>query len=134
MAAQKDKPTSKPRAPKLTDAEQVTEFMDKLGHPLKAEIEAVRNIIRNANPKISERIKWNAPSYYTSADLLTFNPRSLKNVHLVFHHIAIVQVQSPLLEGDYKDRRMVYFTDMQDIEGKKSELERILNEYVQLAG
>jgi uncharacterized protein YdhG (YjbR/CyaY superfamily) len=133
MSAQKDKPASKPRAKKLTDAEQVAEFMDKLEHPLKAEIEAVRNIIRNANPKISERIKWNAPSYYTSADLLTFNPRSQKNVHLVFHHIAIVQVKSSLLEGDYKDRRMVYLTDMQDIEGKKAELERILNQYIELA-
>jgi uncharacterized protein YdhG (YjbR/CyaY superfamily) len=129
-----DKPALKPRVKKLTDAEQVAEFMSKLEHPLKAEIEAVRAIIQNANPKISERIKWNAPSYYTSTDLLTFNPRSLKNVHLVFHHIAIVQVQSALLEGEYKDRRMVYFADMLDVESKKAELVRILNEYVQLAG
>jgi hypothetical protein len=134
MASQENKPAPKPRAKKLTDAEQVAEFMDKLEHPLKAEIEAVRAIIRNANPKISERIKWNAPSYYTTTDLLTFNPRSLKNVHLVFHHIAIVQVKSALLEGEYKDRRMVYFTDMQDIERKKAELMRILNEYIDLAG
>ncbi|MEO6286215.1 MAG: DUF1801 domain-containing protein [Dyadobacter sp.] len=129
-----DKPASKPRAKKLTDTEQVAEFMSKLEHPLKVEIEAVRQIILNADPKISERIKWNAPSYYTTADLLTFNPRSQKNVHLVFHHVTIVQIKSALLEGDYKDRRMVYFTDMQDIENKKTELERILNEYVQLAG
>lgn len=45
---------------------------------------------------------------------------------------AIVQVQSELLEGDYKDRRMTYFHNMADVEAKKAELERIMKAYVQL--
>jgi len=122
----------KARPQKLSEAEQVAAYMDQLQHPLKAEIEAVRNIIKNANTAIKERIKWNAPSYYTSTDLLTFNPRLQTKVHLVFHHIAIVQIASDLLEGDYKDRRMMYFTDMADVEAKKAVLENILNEYVKL--
>ena len=43
--------------------EQVNEYMKKLEHPLKAEIEATRAIIKNSKSKISERIKWNAPSF-----------------------------------------------------------------------
>jgi len=132
MSPKESKATGKVVRKKSNDAEQVSSFMDQLEHPLKAEIEAVRQIIKNADLEISERIKWNAPSYYTSADLLTFNPRMTGKVHLVFHHIAIVQIKSPLLEGDYKDRRMMYFTDMKDVEEKRPELERILKEYVSL--
>ena len=117
---------------KLTDAEQVTDWMNKLEHPLKAEIDAVRNIIKESNKVIKERIKWNAPSYYSSEDLVTFNHRSAKHVHLVFHHPAIVNVKSPLLEGDYKDRRMLYLPDMKAVKENKNELQRIMNDLLQL--
>lgn len=110
--------------------DEVNEYMNKLEHPLKAEMEAVRTIIKGANKKISERIKWNAPSYYYKEDLVTFNHRATKQVHLVFHHAAIVKIISPLLEGDYKDRRMTYFKTMAEVKANKKELEKIMNELV----
>lgn len=125
--------TKKAAKTKLTDEQHVTEYMTKLEHPLKAEIEAARSIIKNANSKISERIKWNAPSYYTNTDLVTFNHRDQKRVHLVFHHPAVVQIKSPLLEGTYKDRRMLYLGDMAALKANKKELERIINDLVLLA-
>ena len=78
------------------DAEKVEEYMNKLEHPLKAEIEAVRAIIRNANSKLSERIKWKPPSYYYKEDLVTLNHRATTHVHLVFHHPEIVNIKSNL--------------------------------------
>lgn len=116
---------------KQSDDEKVIEYMEKLEHPLKIEINLLRSIIKGANEKISERIKWAAPSYYYKKDLVTFNHRSVKKVHLVFHNEAIVKIDSALLEGDYKDRRMAYFKDIQDIESNKKELERIINFLVQ---
>jgi len=118
--------------PKLTDAEKVTAYMQQLQHPLKAEINAVRDIILNANNKIAERIKWNAPSYYYQEDLVTFNPRAQQHVHLVFHHPAIVTIQSELLKGDYKDRRMAYFTTMAAVEANKPVLESIINQLLKV--
>lgn len=112
------------------DVAKVNEYMDKLEHPLKAEIELLRTIIKDANPKISERIKWNAPSYYYKEDLVTFNPRATNHVHIVFHHEAIVKIHSKLLEGDYKDRRMVYLRNMEEVKATKKELERIMNALV----
>ena len=111
-----------------TDAEIVAQFMQVLHHPLKAEIEAVRQIILGANPEIKERIKWNAPSYYTTEDLVTFNPRTPKFVHLVFHHKEIVNITSPLLQGNYKDRRMMYLHTMQEVKENKKELQKIMND------
>ncbi len=122
----------KVRAVKLTNAELVANYMDQLDHPLQAEIEAVRTIIKNASSQINERIKWNAPSYYYQEDLLTFNLRAQQHVHLVFHHPAIVHIQAAILEGDYKDRRMVYFKNMAEIEHRKSELERVVQALVML--
>ena len=110
---------------KLTDADKVHEYMTGLRHPLKAEMEAVRLIIKNADKRISERIKWKAPSYYYKEDMVTFNGWATKNVHLVFHHPFIVKIKSALLEGDYKNRRMMYLFDMADVRKKKKELEKI---------
>jgi hypothetical protein len=107
---------------KPTDEELVNDWMNKLEHPLKAEINAVRKIIKESNSNINERIKWNAPSYYSKEDIVTFN------------HPTIVKIKSALLEGDYKDRRMLYLPDMKAVKANKKELQRIINESVQLIG
>ncbi len=52
-------------------------------------------------------------------DLVTFNPRATKHVHLVFHNIAIVNIKDNLLEGDYKDRRMVYMQNTKEVMDNK---------------
>ena len=111
----------------------VDAFMQKLDHPFKAEVEALRKIIRSASSEITEQIKWNAPSYsYRGEYLVTFNLREEKRIHLVFHNPMIARIKSPLLEGDYVDRRMTYFSDMQDIKAKKVELVQILKQLLKL--
>ena len=115
-----------------TDEEKVLLYMNSLKHPLKSEMEAVRNIIKKADARINERIKWNAPSYYYKDDMVTFNAWAKDNVHLVFHHPFIVKIKSPSLEGDYDSRRMMYFNDMKEVKKKKSELQRIIRELIKM--
>ena len=43
--------------------ETVDEYMAALDHPFKAEVEALRAIIKGVNPNITEQVKWNSPSY-----------------------------------------------------------------------
>lgn len=117
--------------PKVTDAQQVADYMQALQHPLKPEIEAVRAIIKGAGSQIKERIKWNAPSYYHTHDFVTFNLRSPEQVHLVFHYAPVVHIVSSLLQGDYKDRRMVYFRNMAEVENRKAELQFIVRQLLQ---
>ena len=101
--------------------DEVNVFMTQLDHPLKDEIEAVRAIIKS-NKKIAERIKWNAPSFFYTDDLATIHVKAKQHVHLIFHHPAIVKIKSDLLEGDYKDRRMMYFENMDEVKARKKEL------------
>jgi hypothetical protein len=79
----------------------------------------------------SQNVLSGMHSVYYREDLVTLNPRATKHVHLVFHHPTIVNIQSGLSEGDYKDRRMAYFTDMTNVQSKKKELKRIINELVE---
>ena len=135
----KTNPVSVTKPAKRSDAESVNEHMKKLKHPLKKEIEATRIIVKKISNAINERIKWNAPSYYlkiggSEVDFLTFNHYKDKFVLLVFHHPAIVKVRSSLLEGDYKDRRLIYFDSMKAIETNKKELIRIISEPSDLIG
>lgn len=110
------------------DAEKVARYMDAFTHPLKKEMEAVREIIKNSNAGIGERIKWNAPSYYYIDDIVTFGPIKSDKILLVFHHPFIEKVRSKILAGDYKGRRLVYLDSMKAIRANKKELERIINE------
>jgi hypothetical protein len=99
---------------------------------VRKEIDAVRKLIKKASPALNERIKWNAPSYYTSADLLTFGPYKNKRILLVFHHPAIVKIKSPLLEGTYKDRRLIYFNSSKEAVKQEKELTRILLQLLEI--
>jgi hypothetical protein len=112
---------------------EVDTFMQNLEHPFKAEVEALRKIVRSASSEITEQIKWKAPSYsYRGEYLVTFNLRDIKRIHLVFHNPMISKIKSPLLEGDYADRRMAYFSDMKEIRAKKAELVQVLKQLVKL--
>ncbi|MBI5933218.1 MAG: DUF1801 domain-containing protein [Chloroflexi bacterium] len=114
-------------------ADAVDEFLRELSHPLKAEVEAVRSIIKSVNKNVNEEIKWKAPSFnYKGEYLVTFNLRDTRRIHLVFHHPKIALVKSKLLEGDYVDRRMTYFADMQDVKAKKPLLEKALRDLIKL--
>jgi|CXWL01.1.fsa_nt_gi uncharacterized protein YdhG (YjbR/CyaY superfamily) len=117
----------------VSRTDKVDEFLENLSHPLKAEIEAVRSIIKGVNKDINEEIKWRAPSFnYKGEYLVTFNLWEEKRIHLVFHNPQISQVKSDLLEGDYKDRRMAYFADMKDVKAKKPMLEKVLKHLIKL--
>ena len=96
-------------------------------------LDTLRKIIKRTNKEITEQIKWNAPSYaYRGEYLVTFNLRETKRVHLVFHNPMVPKVKSHLLEGDYVDRRMTYFSNMKDIKVNEAELEKVLKQLVKL--
>jgi len=127
-----DAPKKKKGSP-FSRTDKVDEFLENLSHPLKAEVEAVRAIIKGVNKDINEEIKWKAPSFNFKGEyLVTFNLREEKRVHLVFHNPMIAKVKSELLEGDYVDRRMAYFADMKDVKAKKALLEKALKDLIKL--
>ncbi len=115
-------------SPAAKEAAQVTAWLEKQEPAVRKEINAVRKLIKKAAPSLNERIKWNAPSYYTTVDLFTFGPYRNNRILLVFHHPGIVKIKSPLLEGTFKDRRLVYFNNSKEAAKQEKELSGIIQQ------
>jgi hypothetical protein len=116
----------------MAKAPTVAEYMAALKHPLKAEVQALREIIQGVNSQITEQIKWNAPSFSYKGYLATMNLHEQNVVRLVFHNGAILDQSSGILEGDYVDRRLVYFKDMVEVKAKKPALVKAIKEWIKL--
>lgn len=69
----------------------VVAFLQRLDHPLKKEIVAVRAIVLGADASIREGVKWNAPSFRTTDYFATTHLRSTDTLQLVFHRGAKVK-------------------------------------------
>ena len=120
---------------KARSKETVDELLAKADHPLANEVQAVRDLIKGVDSDIREEWKWNAPSFSYEGDyLVTFSLWEKQRIHLVFHNAEVVNIESPLLEGDYPRRRMAYFSDAADIEAKRPELERVIRALLRLNG
>jgi hypothetical protein len=125
----------------MKKTEEVSEFIKGLQHPLKPEIEAVRQIILGANDRIREEIKWNAPSFYVEEHFATFNLRARDFVQVILHRGAKVQsakaelfeIEDPsgLLEWLAKDRGTIKFHGLSDVASKRAAFEGIINRWIE---
>jgi hypothetical protein len=120
--------------PLHNDRSAVEAYFREIDHPFKAEMEAVRAIILGVSDKISERIKWNAPSFFYKEDLGAFNPRATEYAHLIllFPGGAGMDDKSTLLEGNHKDRREAKFHSLDDVKAKKRALEKLVKNWIGL--
>jgi hypothetical protein len=116
----------------MNNTKKVDEFIAKLDHPLKAELEAVRSIIVNANPKIEEDIKWGGPSFLYKEDLATFNPRIKNYVALIFHKGSLINVKSDFLEEATKGKVYAKFYSMDQVTANQELIEKMVNAWVEL--
>ncbi len=70
----------------------VDRFVASLAHPLRDVVVALRSAILRADPRVTERIKWKAPSFgYAGDDRVTMNLHRPDQVQLVFHRGAKVR-------------------------------------------
>ncbi|WP_089684002.1 DUF1801 domain-containing protein [Catalinimonas alkaloidigena] len=116
---------------------EVTEFLDTLHHPLRKEIELLREIILEAGSSLSENIKWNGPNYSVDdQDRITMRVHPPKQLQLIFHCGAkkqeqpkerIIQTDSNLITWKENDRAVVTFKNMFEIKNGKTDLSSIVN-------
>lgn len=117
-------------------SEEVTLFLDKQDHPLRAEIEHLRNCILNTQDDLMENIKWNSPNYsFKNEDRITMRIQPPKQIQLVFHCGAKVREQpkNKLIENDFgllvwkeNNRAIASFKNMEDIKTREDNLAKII--------
>jgi len=108
--------------------------MFDLEHPLKAEVQQLREIVLGANSAIEERIKWRSPSFHSNGvDLGAFElrPRDFVRLVLVFP-FGVVDDPTGLMLGSWSDRRELRFTSLDDVAAKRPALESVVNSWVAL--
>jgi uncharacterized protein YdeI (YjbR/CyaY-like superfamily) len=111
---------------------QVDEFMAKLDHPLKSELQRVREIILATDDKMTEVIKWGGPTFVYKGNLATLTPRTKRFVSLFFQTGVTISDGHGILEGDAKEVRVARFHDMKDIEEKEEALKAVVCEWIRL--
>ena len=116
----------------MNNTKKVDEFLSKLEHPLKAELEAVRSIIVKANSKMEEDVKWGGPSFFYKQDLATFNPRIKNYVALIFHKGELLDIKSDFLEEATKGKVYAKFYSMEDVTANKELIEKMVNSWIEL--
>jgi hypothetical protein len=121
----------------------VTSFLDEQNHPLRKEIETLRELILSSNKNLSENIKWNGPNYcLDEEDRVTMKIQPPKNIQLIFHCGAKVKVQpkEKLVKEDFglliwkgNDRAVATFKSMQEIDNSKKPIQTIISEWLKMA-
>ncbi len=104
----------------------VDEWFAGYDNPMKEVVQAVREVILAADPRIEETIKWQAPTFVYRGNLASFFPKSKKHASLMFHKGKFIPGDFPNLEGDGKEARSMKFTDLADLAAKKDELTAIV--------
>ena len=104
----------------------VNKWFANYDNPMKELVQAVREVILAADPRIEETIKWQAPTFVYRGNLASFFPKSKKHASLMFHKGKTIPGDFPNLEGDGKEARSMKFFDFDDLESKKDELAAIV--------
>jgi hypothetical protein len=107
-------------------ANDVDAWMAKYDNPQKSLVEAVRQTVLKADKRMTETIKWQAPTFIYKGNLASFYPKSKAHVSLMFHTGAQIPGDFPSLEGTGEVSRVMKFIDAADLRSKTPELKRLV--------
>ena len=117
----------------------VDAYLENLEHRHKPAIQTLRRLINDAVPGLTERIKWNAPSFGPGEDdRITMRLHPGDRLQLILHRGAkaaaddLFRFEDPdkLIAWAAPDRGVVTFTDADDLKAKSVALTEILRRWV----
>jgi hypothetical protein len=111
---------------------EVDTFVSELGHPLESAINAVRDIVLGVDARIIETIKWKSPTFVFDENIASIEPRSKKQVSVLFHQGAKLPGKHPALEGGGGTVRYLRFADESDVRRKRKDLENAIRAWIAL--
>jgi hypothetical protein len=109
---------------------EVQAWFETYDNPQKDLVRAVRSIVLDADSRMSEAIKWKAPTFMFRGNLASFYPRSTKHVALMFHTGASLPDPTGLLDGEGGTSRVARFADAEDLAAKADALRDLVRAWV----
>ncbi len=121
-------------------ASDVDAFFSTLKHPHTDALRAVSQVILDADPKITEGIKWNVPSFQTTEYFATLHVRTKKGIGVILHFgakkragltaRAEIKDATSALAWLADDRAVVAFADLKDVKAKKPAFTAIIRQWI----
>ncbi len=110
-------------------SQDVDDWFALKDHPQEEPMQRVRQIILEADPRVTETIKWQTPTFMFEGNIASFNPA--KNfVSLLFHRGAEIPGTHPRLVGDGKLTRTMRFVDIDEVNTAAEELQRVIRSWI----
>jgi hypothetical protein len=104
---------------------EVDDWFAAKQHPLTDAMERARALILDADPRVTESIKWQTPTFAFRGNIVSFNPAK-QQVSLLFHRGAEIPGDFPRLAGDGRLVRTVRFADVGEVERAAEELQAVV--------
>jgi hypothetical protein len=114
----------------MKHAPEVDDWFAAYENPQKELVLEVREFILGIDPRITECIKWKAPTFVYRGNIASFFPRAKKHVALMFHTGASLDDPLGLLEGDGDTARSLKVLSHDDLEAKKAGLRLIVQSWI----
>jgi hypothetical protein len=108
---------------------KIDEFVSKLKHPMKAEIEEIIKIFRTSK-ELEEDVKWGGPSFDYKEPMATMNPRITDYVVFIFHKGELIKDKSGLLEPAPKGKAYLKFHSLKEIKDNKTNIQNIVKDWI----
>ncbi|MEP3276312.1 MAG: DUF1801 domain-containing protein [Stappiaceae bacterium] len=100
----------------------VDAWLEAYDNPMKPVVMAIRERILAGDPRVTETIKWQAPTFLYKGNIASFFPKAKKHASLMFHKGAEIPGQFPNLEGEGKEARSFKVATLDELEEKGGEL------------
>ncbi len=105
---------------------EVEDWLKKYENPMKPVVLKLREIILNADTRIDECIKWQAPTFTYKGNMASFFPKSKNHASLLFHQGAKIPGSHKLLVGEGNTSRTMKIASVEDAERNKQNIEMIV--------
>jgi uncharacterized protein YdhG (YjbR/CyaY superfamily) len=110
----------------MRKSKEVEVWFARYDNPMKDVVARIREIILAADPRISECIKWQAPTFVFEGNLASFFPKSKQHASLMFHTGAHIPGKFPRLEGGGDTSRVMKIGSLAEADAARRELEQIV--------
>jgi len=105
---------------------EVDAWFERYDNPMKDVVQRLRKIVLDADSRVDECIKWQAPTFTYKGNIASFYPKSRQHASLMFHLGAKIPGTYPRLEGTGDTSRVIKVADLVEAEAARLELESIV--------
>lgn len=111
---------------------EVDAWFEGYSNPQRELVQAVREAVLGADERVTEAIKWQAPTFIYKGNIASFYPKTKTHASLMFHRGAALDDPDGLLEGEGDVSRVARFLDADDLERKRAALQRLIRQWIEL--